>query len=172
MIELVLGGARSGKSAYALKTAEQLAEKLSGDLHFIATAEAHCGELCERIKRHQAERGPKWQLIEEPLELSSLTNQFSQKDVILVDCLTLWVSNWLCADNKEAWPTEKHRFVEAIQDSKVHWFLVSNEVGLGIIPMGQLTRDFVDQAGWLHQQLAQKADRVTMVTVGLPQTLK
>lgn len=172
MLELILGGARSGKSAYALKAAEKLASTSAGHLYFIATAQAHDGELSDRVKRHQAERGPHWKLIEEPLNLSSLVDQFMQDDIVLLDCLTLWVTNWLCAQNKEEWPAEKKSFIESLQNSKAHWLLVSNEVGLGIIPMGELTRDFVDQAGWLHQELAQVADHVTMVTVGLPQTLK
>jgi adenosylcobinamide kinase/adenosylcobinamide-phosphate guanylyltransferase len=168
MIEFVIGGARSGKSAYAQTTAEAM----DGNLTYIATAEAKDDEMLERIKRHQQERGQRWTLLEEPLFLSNTINNFSDKDVILVDCLTLWLTNWLCSENTDGWTNEKQDFLKQLTQSPASWFLVSNEVGLGVTPMGELSRQFVDESGTLHQQLAEVADRVTLVMFGLPQTLK
>ena len=168
MIEFVIGGARSGKSAYA----QTSAESMDGDLIYIATAEAKDDEMQARIKRHQLDRGQRWNLLEEPLFLSDKIKNFSDKDVVLVDCLTLWLTNWLCSENTDGWTSEKESFLTQLKQSQATWFLVSNEVGLGVTPMGELSRQFIDESGWLHQQLAQIADRVTLVMYGLPQTLK
>jgi|TARA_B110000967_G_C18777814_1_gene506535 adenosylcobinamide kinase/adenosylcobinamide-phosphate guanylyltransferase len=174
MIELIVGGARSGKSGYALNQAQaNVQTQISNrQLSFIATAEAHDGEMQSRIERHQQERDSSWSLIEEPQNLSNLINQFSDDDVVLVDCLTLWLTNWLCSKTPELWEDEKKAFLEGLEQSSAQWLLVSNEVGLGVTPMGDLSRQFVDECGWLHQDLAQIADRVTWVMFGLPQTLK
>jgi adenosylcobinamide kinase/adenosylcobinamide-phosphate guanylyltransferase len=168
MIELIVGGARSGKSGYALTKAQSF----EGKQVFVATAEAKDDEMQSRIDRHQQERGPDWRLIEEPLVLSHLIEQFSSGDVVLVDCLTLWLTNWLCSDTPELWANEKQAFIKGIQQSSAHWLLVSNEVGMGVTPMGDLSRQFIDECGWLHQDLAQVAERVTLVMFGLPQILK
>jgi adenosylcobinamide kinase/adenosylcobinamide-phosphate guanylyltransferase len=174
MIELIVGGARSGKSGYALAQAEEQVQAKAGDgrLSFIATAEARDAEMKSRIERHQQERDSSWHLIEEPRDLSKLINQFSEGDVVLVDCLTLWLTNWLCSKTPELWVDEKKAFLEGLQQSPAHWLLVSNEVGMGVTPMGDLSRQFIDECGWLHQDLAQIADRVTLVMFGLAQTLK
>ena len=168
MIELIVGGARSGKSGYALSKAKAG----NGKLYFIATAQAKDREMQDRIKRHQQERGSRWHLIEEPEALSKLAGQFASDDIVLVDCLTLWLSNWLCSNNANHWIIEKEAFIEGLQQSPANWLLVSSEVGMGVIPMGDLSRLFVDECGALHQQLARIADRVTLVMFGLPQTLK
>jgi adenosylcobinamide kinase/adenosylcobinamide-phosphate guanylyltransferase len=170
MIELIVGGARSGKSGYALAQAQVMTGE--GQLSFIATAEARDAEMKRRIERHQKERDSNWNLIEESRDLSKLINQFSEGDVVLVDCLTLWLTNWLCSKTPELWVDEKKAFVEGLQQSPAHWLLVSNEVGMGVTPMGELSRQFIDECGWLHQDLAQVADRVTLVMFGLPQALK
>ena len=179
MIELIVGGARSGKSGYALTQAEQQIKvpqlqlnEREGQLSFIATAEAQDAEMQSRIDRHQQERHSGWQLIEEPCDLSTLISQFSEGDVVLVDCLTLWLTNWLCSKTPELWEDEKKAFLEGLQQSPASWLLVSNEVGMGVTPMGALSRQFVDECGWLHQDLAQMADKVTLVMLGLPQALK
>lgn len=172
MIELIVGGARSGKSGYALTQAQAQATTSEVRLSFIATAEAHDAEMQNRIGRHQQERDSRWNLIEAPLDVSKLINQFSENDVVLVDCLTLWLTNWLCSKTPELWVDEKKAFLEGLQQSPAHWLLVSNEVGMGVTPMGELSRQFVDECGWLHQELARIADRVTLVMFGLPQTLK
>jgi adenosylcobinamide kinase/adenosylcobinamide-phosphate guanylyltransferase len=168
MIELIVGGARSGKSSYALSRAELE----NSNLTFIATAEARDGEMMARIERHRKERSKRWNLIEETLHLSGQVDQFNSDDVILVDCLSLWLSNWLCSDQAHHWHEEKTDCLEKLQSSPARWILVSNETGMGITPMGDLSRQFIDESGWLHQQIAQLADRVTLVMFGIPQTLK
>ncbi len=169
MIELIIGGARSGKSAYALSVAESIDDM---NLHFIATAEAGDDEMSSRIKRHQHERGACWNLIEEPRYLSRISASFTATDVVLVDCLTLWLSNWLGADVPARWHEEKQHFQHGLQQSPAHWLLVSNEAGMGITPANRLSRQFIDESGWLHQQFAHIADRVIMVMYGIPQVLK
>ena len=172
MIELIVGGARSGKSRYALDHAKQG----NANLCFVATAQstdaAEDEEMAARILRHQRERGPEWQLIEEPLRLSGLTGRFSERDVVVVDCLTLWLSNWLCQQSVTGWRQEKEAFLSGLRSSPAKWFLVSGETGLGIVPVSDLGRRFVDESGWLHQELAAMADQVVMVLFGLPQILK
>lgn len=168
MIELIVGGARSGKSGYALCRAESG----NANLTFIATAEAKDEEMKSRIERHRQERGPRWNLIEETHYLSSFIDQFGKDDIILVDCLSLWLSNWLCSPGTASWDEEKSACLEKLQQSSASWLLVSNEAGMGVTPMGELSRQFIDESGWLHQQLAQLADRVTLVMFGIPQTLK
>ena len=168
MIHLVVGGARSGKSKYALELAEQ---NPSGYV-FIATAEAKDNEMAERIARHQADRKGNCRLIEEPLYLSKQVAQFDEHDYIVVDCMTLWLSNWLCSGQPDQWPEEKNHFIDALSASAAQWVLVSNEAGMGVTPMGELSRQFIDEIGWLHQQIAAVAERVTLVQFGLPQQLK
>ena len=162
---LILGGARSGKSTYA----EQCALSLSENPIYIATAQAGDEEMQTRIKKHQDDRSAHWQLIEEPLELAESIANIKQQSVILVDCLTLWLSNCL---HEQCWQKQQKAFLEQINLSQHQLILVSNEVGLGVIPMGALSRQFVDQSGWLHQTLAQHCERVTQVIAGLPQKLK
>lgn len=172
MIELIIGGARSGKSRYALDSAKHC----NANLSFIATAQssvaADDAEMAARILRHQQERGPEWQLIEEPFRLSGLIGRFSEKDAVVVDCLTLWLSNWLCRKSLTGWQQEKEAFLSGLRISPAKWFLVSNETGFGMVPTSALGRQFVDESGWLHQELAAIADQVVMVLFGLPQILK
>lgn len=168
MIELIIGGARSGKSDYALS----LAQAYDATLHFIATAQPADAEMTTRIERHQRQRGARWNLIEEPRYLSRITEDFNETDVLVVDCLTLWLSNWLCSDSPQQWCEEKQNFQFGLQRSAAHWLLVSNEVGMGVIPTNRLGRQFIDESGWLHQELAQISSRVTTVMYGIPQILK
>jgi len=168
MIEFIAGGARSGKSAHALARAREL----GGNLVFVATAQAWDPEMEARIQRHQAERGEGWNLRECSLELGDMVREFSAGDTVLVDCLTLWLTNWLCGDNPGGWEDEKNGFMENIRNSDANWLLVSNETGMGIVPEGKLSRDFQDLSGWLHQEVAAVADSVTLVLFGLPQKLK
>ncbi|MCY3768149.1 MAG: bifunctional adenosylcobinamide kinase/adenosylcobinamide-phosphate guanylyltransferase [Gammaproteobacteria bacterium] len=168
MIELIVGGARSGKSSHALR----VAESLPGNRHFIATAEARDGEMADRIARHQKERSASWQLTEETCCLSGQTPRFAEPDVVLVDCLTLWVANWLGSGNADGWPEEKRRFLDGLAASRAHWLLVSNETGMGVVPADRLSRQFVDESGRLHQELSAIAHRVTLVTMGIPRVLK
>lgn len=167
-VTLVLGGARAGKSTYAegLIDASGAASAL-----YIATAEAGDLEMATRIAAHRARRGGKWLTIEAPLELADavLDNAHSGRP-ILIDCLTLWLSNLMHAghDCDEAFD----RLVEAMDGLACPLVMVSNEVGLGIVPDSRLGRDFRDLAGRLNQRVAQRADRVAFVAAGLPLLLK
>ncbi len=173
MIHLVLGGARSGKSRHA----ESLAQSSDLPVSYIATATAGDDEMKRRIAHHQATRPQHWQLIEEPFYLSRHLARFSQQaeaqnHFLLVDCLTLWLSNWLCTNDAEAFQLEKEAFVNGLLKLRNPITIVSNEVGSGIVPMGALSRDFVDQAGWLNQAVARIADKVTLVVAGCPLEIK
>lgn len=171
MRELILGGARSGKSALAEKRAEA-----SGlDVIYIATAQALDTEMTERIARHRRQRPQHWDVIEEPIELASvLERQAAPERCLLVDCLTLWLSNLLAAEDNSpgVFASQREQFVELLPRLPGEIILVSNEVGLGIVPLGELTRRFCDESGRLHQAVAADCERVTFVTAGLPMTLK
>ena len=168
---LIIGGAKSGKSALAL----ELARKQAGGLVFIATAQAHDREMARRIARHQAERGPRWTTVEEPLELErALRAADAPGAVLLVDCLTLWLSNLLTGAGLEPERVEERgrglaRLLPSLQASVI---LVGNEVGLGIVPQHPLARSFRDLSGGLHQRLARVCDRVILCAAGLPLVLK
>lgn len=168
MIELILGGARSGKS----RLAEQRALGSGKSLVYLATAEAHDDEMASRIGLHKQRRNEQWQLVEEPLALAEALQRASKKDnCILVDCLTLWLSNTLHIGD-ERWQAERKALLTVLPDLPGDVMMVSNEVGQGIVPLGELSRNFVDQSGWLHQDLAQLCDSVIFVVAGLPQFLK
>jgi adenosylcobinamide kinase/adenosylcobinamide-phosphate guanylyltransferase len=181
MIELVVGGARSGKSTYAQQRAESLFQQsgnTSSGLYYLATAQALDGEMNERIERHKSERDNRWATIEEPLDIASIIADNCNADkntTILIDCLTLWLSNALHAGD-EAWQTHKTNLLTLLEqqsvNSKTNLIFVSNEVGQGIIPMDALSRRFVDEAGWLHQAIAKVADKVTVVQFGIPTAIK
>lgn len=164
---LVLGGARSGKSRYA----QQRIEAIEGRLAYIATAQALDGEMAERIARHQQDRDGRWETIEAPLDLAEAIAKADETyDGILIDCLTLWLTNLLLAERDIAIATRSllHRLT-VCQRPVV---LVSNEVGLGIVPDNALARRFRDEAGWLNQRVAAAAREVVFVAAGLPMHLK
>jgi adenosylcobinamide kinase/adenosylcobinamide-phosphate guanylyltransferase len=162
---LALGGARSGKSRFA----EELAER-SGPLRtYIATAEAFDGEMQSRIDKHRARRGEGWQTIEAPLALSE-TLAACGSPVVLVDCLTLWISNLMFRDRDVA--SEINLLCAALERASGHVILVSNEVGMGIVPENALSRGFRDMQGLANQKVAAVADAVYFVAAGLPLTLK
>lgn len=164
---LVLGGARSGKSGYAQRRAEALA----GDRVFVATAQALDAEMAERIARHRRDRGDRWRTIEAPLDLAPVIVTEARADrVLLVDCLTLWVSNLLLADCPVEPAVAALRAALAAARGPV--VLVANEVGLGIVPDNALARRFRDAAGWVNQAVAAAADEVQFLAAGLPLTLK
>ena len=168
MMHLVIGGARSGKSRFA----EKLASDFNFPVTYIATATVGDDEMRERIDIHQASRPQNWRLIEEPFYLSQvIENNDAQEQVLIIECMTLWLSNWLCTNDKENWQSEKQAFIDALLKSKAQIIIVSNEVGSGIVPLGELSRDFVDQAGWLNQALAQISKRTTLVVAGCPISL-
>ena len=168
MIELILGGARSGKS----RLAEQRAQGTGLPVTYIATATACDDEMAARIAHHRAQRPDHWQLIEEPLQLAEAIEQISPQQCILVDCLTLWVSNWLLQESPQAFDQAKQTLLATLTATRHHVILVGNETGMGVIPLGTLSRDFVDQSGWLHQDIAQLADTVVLSVAGLPLPLK
>lgn len=167
---LILGGAKSGKTSLALRLAEAAGPRPV----YLATAQARDPEMALRIARHRAERGPAWSTVEEPLEL---TEALAQADgpgaVILVDCLTLWLSNLLGEGLEDAAVEAKARELTAsLAGLDAPVILVANEVGLGIVPENALARRFRDLAGRLHQDLAAVCGRVVLVAAGLPLTLK
>lgn len=167
-VHLILGGARSGKSSYA----ERLALSANGSLHYLATAEAGDAEMTDRLARHQAQRSPRFKTCECPLTLPGELAKRDQPDhTILVDCLTLWLSNCLLT-TPDSWAERRAALLNQLRQTQADILLVSNEVGQGIVPLGALNRRFVDEAGWLHQAIAEQADQVTLVVAGLPQKLK
>jgi adenosylcobinamide kinase / adenosylcobinamide-phosphate guanylyltransferase len=164
---LVLGGARSGKSSYAegLVTASGLAPV------YVATAEPGDGEMAERIGHHRASRGATWRTVEEPLDLeATLAREGVEGSAVLVDCLTLWLSNLMHAGiDLEA---RSRALCEEVRRAAGLLVLVSNEVGLGLVPDTPLGRRFRDAQGRLNQAVAQAADHVVFVAAGLPLFLK
>jgi len=167
-LTLVLGGARSGKSAYA----EKFVEAVGGGV-YLATAEARDQEMHDRIDVHQARRGDVWITVEEPLDLCSALIrglEIGSGAPILVDCLTLWLSNLMAAD-KEI-DQQANSLIETLTSLTAPVVMVSNEVGLGIVPDNALARRFRDEAGKLNQRIADAADRVVFVAAGLPLVLK
>ena len=166
--ELILGGARSGKSRYALEQA--LAH--TGSVAWVATATALDDEMRERIARHQAERPVHWVTVEAPRHLAAALAQ-TRDQFVVVDCLTLWLSNWMCSDNMSGWPAEKKAFLQEIaHPRRMPLLLVSNEIGFGIVPENALARLFRDEAGRLHQDIARIVSTVTLVVAGIPLTVK
>jgi len=166
-LTLVLGGARSGKSRYA----EALVEGQSGRCSYIATAEPGDAEMQQRIAEHRARRGVRWRTIEAPLDLVGALERSSASDgAVLVDCLTLWLTNLLMAERDI--DVETRRLVEVLPHLDGAVVLVSNEVGLGVVPVNALARAFVDHAGRLHQAVAGVAQSVVFLSAGLPLPLK
>ena len=169
MKQLILGGVRSGKSALA----QQRAQDSNLSVIYIATAIAGDAEMAERITRHQTDRPDDWRLIEAPVDLAGTLSEVAAEDVcILVDCLTLWLSNLLNADNKALFQQQRQALLDVLPQLPGEIIFVSNEVNMGVVPMGELSRRFCDEAGWLHQALARMCDRVTLVVAGLPMELK
>jgi adenosylcobinamide kinase/adenosylcobinamide-phosphate guanylyltransferase len=165
-LTLVLGGARSGKSTHA----ERLLTAMPGPWTYVATAEPLDDEMRQRIARHQARRGEDWTLCEAPYDLAGALSGRTAAELCLVDCLTLWLSNMLLAGRDIDEETET--LVAALAKRSAPCIMVSNEVGLGIVPENALARAFRDAAGRLNQRIAAVADRVIFIAAGLPLTLK
>ena len=169
MMQLILGGARSGKS----RLAEQIAKDSGVAVTYIATAQAFDAEMQERIHHHQVQRPEHWTVIEEPLYLANCLIELDQPNqVILVDCLTLWMSNLLMHENPELQRHQCQKLLDILPILESDVILVSNETGLGVIPMGEISRKFVDESGRLHQQLGKIADKVVFCVAGFPMILK
>ncbi|WP_271894558.1 bifunctional adenosylcobinamide kinase/adenosylcobinamide-phosphate guanylyltransferase [Candidatus Phyllobacterium onerii] len=163
----VLGGARSGKSSFA----EGLIETSGMDAVYLATGGAWDDEMSERIAQHKQRRGGSWTTIEEPLDLVSvLQRECIGNRAVLVDCLTLWLTNLMMSEKDIE--TETARLVAALRELEGAVVLVSNEVGLGIVPENRMARDFRDHAGRLHQAVAGAAAQVYFVAAGLPLKMK
>lgn len=168
MKQLILGGARSGKSRFA----EQSAQASGKTLVYVATAQALDDEMQQRISHHQQQRATGWLTVEEPVALAAtLRAQATANTCILVDCLTLWLTNVLLAGDA-VFERERAALLAILPSLPGDLLLVSNEVGMGIVAADPLSRRFVDEAGRLHQALAQACDRVTLVAAGLPLILK
>lgn len=169
MLELILGGARSGKSYFA----EQQANASGLECIYIATAQAGDAEMAERIRRHREQRGGFAQTVEEPIFLArAIAEQMRPSRCLLVDCLTLWLTNLLLADDANTFVRERAELLRVLTRVEGRVLLVSNEVGLGVVPADALSRRFVDESGRLHQQLAALSARTIFVVAGLPQVLK
>ena len=179
-LTLILGGARSGKSTFA----EKMAAEQDGKVVYIATAEAKDDEMVARIKKHQAERPLSWQTLEIPTNIGAyLAQNPITADVVLLDCLTLLVTNVLLVENPDledidegrsetAVATEISALITTIQQSNAHWLIVSNEVGLGLVPPYPIGRIYRDTLGRANQQLAKAANHVHFLVAGLPITVK
>lgn len=168
MRELILGGARSGKS----RMAETKAKASGLDVTYIATATIYDNEMQQRVNRHKDDRPKHWALIEEPIYLAKAISTVPPTQCIVIDCLTLWVTNVLLTEDDALFTEQKAALLDAIRTCQCHLILVSNETGMGVIPLGQITRRFVDESGWLHQEIATIADQVTLSVAGLPHILK
>jgi adenosylcobinamide kinase/adenosylcobinamide-phosphate guanylyltransferase len=174
-ITFIIGGARSGKSSFALKKASEI----EGLKAYIATAEALDGEMKERIDKHRAERGSEWDTYEEPLKLPDILLEIKNKySVAVLDCLTIWLSNILLRSQTEG-PEQQtineslRNFTGSLKDPVgLQLFIVSNEVGMGIVPENRLARQFRDLAGKLNQEIAKIADEVYLVIAGIPIKIK
>jgi adenosylcobinamide kinase / adenosylcobinamide-phosphate guanylyltransferase len=173
MITLILGGARSGKSAYA--------EKLMGDSRFpvtyIATAQVYDDEFAKRVKHHQARRPKDWKTIEAPHYLAdAMEANIHKGHSLIIDCLTLWLAQCICPEcvppKGVSWQAERAKFLSYLEKFEGNLILVSNEVGMGIVPLGAINRQFQDEQGRLNQAVAALADKVFFIASGLPLKLK
>ncbi|MBC3955332.1 bifunctional adenosylcobinamide kinase/adenosylcobinamide-phosphate guanylyltransferase [Pseudomonas triticifolii] len=169
MLQLILGGARSGKS----RLAEKLAAETGLSVTYIATSQPLDGEMNQRVASHRARRPEHWGLVEEPVELARVLRDHAAPDqCLLVDCLTLWLTNLLMLENPGRLAQERDALLECLAVLPGEIIFVSNETGLGVVPLGELTRRYVDEAGLLHQSLAERCQRVVLTVAGLPLTLK
>jgi adenosylcobinamide kinase/adenosylcobinamide-phosphate guanylyltransferase len=176
MKSLILGGVKSGKSRYAENCVKAFIAKhqLSGDsVCLIATAEALDDAMLKRIENHKLQRPDSWSIIEEPINLASavLAAEKTSK-IILIDCLTLWLTNLLMLEDESKLSNEIEIFLKVASDCTAELVIVSNETNMGVMPLGDLTRDYCDKVGTLHQSLAEVCDHVSLVVAGLPLSLK
>lgn len=167
----ITGGARSGKSAFA----QSLAERCPGELLYVATAGIHDAEMAQRVERHRRKRGERWRTLEEPLALTEkLPVAAEGMSGVLLDCVTLWLTNLLFhhQEQNERVLAEAERFIDCLPQLEAPLFIVSNELGQGIVPENRLARLFRDLAGEVNQKLAAAADEAWLVVSGLPVKLK
>lgn len=164
-ITLVLGGARSGKSAFAQKQAEQAAAGTDRPPLMLATAEAFDDEMRDRIRLHREERGEGWRTLEAPLNLAAAVRDLTTKDIVVVDCLTLWLSNQMLGDHDL--PAAVDDLSDAFAACPATVWVVSNEVGWSLVPENALGRRFRDEAGRLNQRVAAVADATCLIVAGM-----
>ena len=172
-IHLVLGGARSGKSLYA----EKLAQNSGLNVSYIATAQIYDDEFKSRVQHHKERRPKEWTLVEEAHYLANMLNKIAApNECLIVDCLTLWLAQWICQDcnppKDSSWQAERAALLTSLTTLQGKIILVSNEVGMGIVPLGEINRQFQDEQGRLNQAVAEIADEVIFVSAGLPLVLK
>jgi adenosylcobinamide kinase/adenosylcobinamide-phosphate guanylyltransferase len=173
MRQLILGGARSGKSRHA----EKLAVDSVLPVTYIATAQVYDQEFARRIQHHQERRSKNWALVEEPHRLTqTLARHAADGHCLIVDCLTLWLAQWICpecnAPADSSWELEREAFLTLLPTLPGTIILVSNEVGMGIVPLGEINRRFQDEQGRLNQEVAALCDHVQFIAAGLPLNLK
>jgi len=174
---LILGGARSGKSSYA----QSLADATGNSVTFIATAQALDDEMSARIQKHRAERSANWETLEIPLGITTHVKQI-KSDVVILDCITLLVTNLLMQFVKDdlvdempfmqAVQKEVEELIVMVREQKQDWLIISNEVGLGLVPPYQMGRVYRDWLGWANQRLAREADKVIFMVAGIPTVVK
>ena len=172
-ITLVLGGARSGKSSYA----EKLATESGLPVTYIATAQVFDDEFKARVQHHKDRRPASWALVEEPHRIAQTLSRLAQPNqCLIVDCLTVWLAQWICADcnppKDSNWLLEREAFLKLLPTFSGAIILVSNEVGMGIVPLGEINRQFQDEQGRLNQAVAEIANSVVFIAAGLPLKLK
>ncbi|WLQ12287.1 bifunctional adenosylcobinamide kinase/adenosylcobinamide-phosphate guanylyltransferase [Hahella aquimaris] len=169
MRTLILGGVKSGKSALA----ERLASAQGNSVVYIATATAGDGEMAARIAHHRARRPAAWGLIEAPVYLAdAICDAMQEGSVVLVDCLTLWLTNLLISNSNELFDQQRRALLDMLPHLDGDIIFVSNETNMGVTPLGELSRRYCDEAGLLHQALAALCDRVVLTVAGLPHCLK
>ena len=176
-ITLILGGARSGKSSYAQSLAEETAKSVT----FLATAQALDDEMSARIQKHRAERPANWETLEIPLDIATHVRQI-KSDIVILDCITLLVSNLLMQLVQQdlvdealflsSLQKEMNELLSALHKTDQHWLIISNEVGLSLVPPYQMGRVYRDGLGWANQTLAREADKVIFMVAGIPAVIK
>ncbi len=167
--ELILGGVRSGKS----RLAEHLALQTERPVVYVATARADDAEMRQRIALHQQHRPADWTVVEEPLALAEvLVRQVHPGRCVIVDCLTLWLTQLLCEADTTRLERERQALLNCLPELTGHLILIGNETSMGIMPLGELSRSYGDEAGLLHQALAGMCDRVILTVAGLPLIIK
>lgn len=177
---LILGGARSGKTAHALELAKSLSAARGVNVTYVATAQALDREMQHRISLHRAERPATWRTLEAPTGLAQALAAQDTSDILVVDCMTLWLSNALLKDFREdattaplpTWDSERDKFLQWLSLARNEVLLISNEVGTGIVPLAPVARRFQDEQGRLNQALAAACDRVTWVVAGIAVPIK
>jgi adenosylcobinamide kinase / adenosylcobinamide-phosphate guanylyltransferase len=177
---LVLGGARSGKTAHAIALAKSLATKKTFDVTYVATAQPLDAEMRHRISLHRAERPTTWHTLEAPDGLAQALAAMPTNHIVVIDCMTLWLSNALLQDFRDdaptaalpAWERERAGFLAWLNETRNDVLLISNEVGAGIVPLSPVSRRFQDEQGRLNQALAALCDQVTLVVAGIAVPIK